>query len=176
MLKLRPRSKKIESVLIEMSKHKNADALQKLINVFDCEAENLRTWEYYSSSEMEKIIENNKPIKKIIMSERRKRTETKNENNDNFVKGIMVFEPNDRAPNFCVATVVINRDDLIDWLDNEDNSKFFKNDEKYGDTLTLNLNESKGGKLYLGINTYGTDAQEDKSASESKANRRNRKK
>lgn len=174
MFRSRSREKKIELILSGMAKHKNAEHLQKLIILFDCDCEHLRSWEYYSADEMVKIIEENKPIKKINMSSRREKTKKSTKENDVFVPGIAVFEPHKNAPDFVVASIILNRDTLIEWLDDEENDKYFKGDKKYGDSLNLQLNESKDGNLYLAINTYGTDADESDNEPEDKSSRRSR--
>jgi len=69
-----------------------------------------------------------------------------------FPEGVAVFSPNDNAPDFVKAKIVISLDQLNNFVDNTNVTKRHK---KYGEQLTLNLKESKGGKLYLDVDMYG---------------------
>lgn len=76
-----------------------------------------------------------------------------NENNDViFPRGIIVFEPHEKAPDFVIAELVVSLDDFTKFA--EENADLLHNHEKYGEQLKLTLKESKGGKLYLQVNDY----------------------
>lgn len=168
-------NKKIKPVLEDFSNHKNISALKLLITTFSLEAENLDSFEYYDTDELINIInQSSRKLKQKTMSTRRRTKEKVNKDSDIFVKGISVFEPHPKAPDFCVATILINRDELIEWLDAKKNDKFFSESEKYGDVLTLSLNESKEGNLYLAINKYNTPSFEEEEKEEEHEERKNR--
>lgn len=60
-----------------------------------------------------------------------------------FPQGISVYPPNENAPKFIKADVVVGRDFVA----------YFNEHQKMG-KLRLQLKESKAGKLYLEVNTY----------------------
>lgn len=60
-----------------------------------------------------------------------------------FPQGISVYPPNEKAPKFIKADVVVGRDFVA----------YFNEHQKMG-KLRLQLKESKAGKLYFEINTY----------------------
>lgn len=74
------------------------------------------------------------------------------ENEPIFPKGVIVFEPHEKAPDFIIAEIVISPETLATFLD--ENSDLLHTHEKYGEQLKLTLKESKGGKLYLQVNDY----------------------
>jgi hypothetical protein len=59
-----------------------------------------------------------------------------------FPNGIRVFTPNEKAPDFVKADLVINRNELQDWLKTQQES------------IKLSLKASKKGGLYLEVNTF----------------------
>lgn len=64
--------------------------------------------------------------------------------NNNFPEGIRTFTPNAKAPSFVKADFLINRDEMISWLQTQPQE------------VKLSLKESKSGsKLYLSINNFG---------------------
>lgn len=58
-------------------------------------------------------------------------------------KGLRVYKPNERAPMFIKANMLINKAEFIQWLN-----------EQHGDTVKLDVLESQGGKYYTKINSY----------------------
>lgn len=94
--------------------------------------------------------------------ERRSPSRNRDNKNDDaiFPDGIVVFNPHKNAPRFVIGTVVINPYKLNKWC--EDNPDCLTDDKKYGEQLKLSIKESKGGKLYASVDTYGTDAGEKK--------------
>jgi len=60
-----------------------------------------------------------------------------------FVNGLIVKAPNEKAPDFVKADISIKREDLIEWLSN-----------KSDDWININVKESKGGKWYAEVNDW----------------------
>jgi len=59
-----------------------------------------------------------------------------------FPEGIRYYAPNEKAPDFIKGNIVLYRDDLIKWLQTQE------------EQVRLDVKESKGGKIYLSVNTY----------------------
>jgi len=95
-------------------------------------------------------ILNNQNSNKMPQANRNRKSDSakkRNSNNDvNFPSGIIAFKPNGTTPRFIVASIVINPDVFIDWLENASNPT---EHEEYGTQVTLELKESKDGKFYL---------------------------
>lgn len=68
-----------------------------------------------------------------------------------FVDGIRIFNPKDTAPEFIKANLLIKPSELIPWL-----QRHAENDE-----IRADLKVSKGGKLYLALNTYKKPTEDD---------------
>jgi len=66
-----------------------------------------------------------------------------------FADGISVYKPNENAPDFVKASLVINFKDLFKFC--EANQNYLTGDN---DTLRLQIKESKQGKLYASVDTY----------------------
>lgn len=64
-----------------------------------------------------------------------------------FVDGLRVYAPNERAPDYIIANVVLERDALTAWLDGRD------------DKVRVVIKRSQGGKLYAAVDTYQRDAE-----------------
>lgn len=79
--------------------------------------------------------------------------------NNTFPQGISAFKPNDKAPSFIKANISIKKADLIDWLNSQ------------GDTVKLDLKESREGKYYLSVNDF-TPTQKDAMQSQEEHKRR----
>ncbi len=60
-----------------------------------------------------------------------------------FPQGIRAFKPNEKAPDFVKANLVINGE-FMEWYQNNNN----------GGEVRLDLKESKNGKYYLAKNEY----------------------
>lgn len=73
------------------------------------------------------------------------------ENKVIFVDGLNVFTPNENAPDWIKADMVINPTKLVKWL--EVNNEHLT-EGKEGLELRLQIKESKGGKLYASVDTY----------------------
>ena len=111
------------------------------------------------------VLKNNKQLNKKPMAfakkeapakaaESKKTEEKKSE--IIFPKGILVFEPHAKAPDFVKAEIVINADEFTAFL--AENSAYLSEHDKYGTQLKLTMQESKDGKLFLKVNTFGTEA------------------
>ena len=59
-----------------------------------------------------------------------------------FPNGIKAFKPNDIAPEFVKADILINKSELIRWLDDKDNE------------VKLTVKLSQKGTYYLEVNEY----------------------
>lgn len=59
-----------------------------------------------------------------------------------FPEGIRVFKPHERAPNSIVANILLNRDELITWLQKQDES------------VRLDMKLSQKGTYYCSVNDY----------------------
>ena len=59
-----------------------------------------------------------------------------------FPNGIRAFKPNEKAPDFVKAEIVISKDDFKAWMLTE------------GSEIKLTLKESKKGTYYLAVNKY----------------------
>ena len=64
-----------------------------------------------------------------------------------FPEGIRYFEPNERTPEFIKGTILINRDEMLKWLETQDEEITI--DRKIG---------AETGKHYLAVNTYKKEA------------------
>mgnify|MGYP003648761137 CR=1 FL=1 len=68
-----------------------------------------------------------------------------------FIDGVNVFTPNESAPDFVKASMVINKEKLITWL--QTNGEYLS-DGKYGKELKMQIKQSKQGKLYASVDTF----------------------
>jgi len=64
-----------------------------------------------------------------------------------FVNGLIVKAPKDKAPDFVKAAISIKREELITWLTG-------KSDE----WINLDVKESKNGKWYAEVNNWKSEA------------------
>jgi len=67
-----------------------------------------------------------------------------------FPKGMMAFKPNEKAPEFVKASVMVTPNELISWL--KENSDYLT-DYKGNKQLKLQLLENEKG-LYFVVDTY----------------------
>ena len=63
-----------------------------------------------------------------------------------FVDGLIVKKPHERAPDYVKASISIKVEDLGKWL----RAKYKAGDE----WVNIDLKESKGGKWYAAVSTY----------------------
>ena len=71
-----------------------------------------------------------------------------------FIQGLYINEPHEKAPDFVRCTMSIQRDRFRAWLDEQEAS-----DKGY---IRIQVNESKDGKLYAKLDTYKGKGKEDK--------------
>jgi len=67
-----------------------------------------------------------------------------------FVNGLFVFKPHEKAPDFVKANLSINRDEFVNWLQEQEP------DEK--GRLKIDLKESKKGSWYAHVNEWKPDS------------------
>jgi hypothetical protein len=67
-----------------------------------------------------------------------------------YPKGIMAFKPNEKAPSFVKASVLVTPNELINWL--KENSDYLT-EYKGNKQLKLQLLENEKG-LYFVVDTY----------------------
>lgn len=60
-----------------------------------------------------------------------------------FIDGLIVKAPNDKAPDYVKAKISIKRQDLMAWLNQQD-----------GDWVNAEVKESKGGKWYVAVDSW----------------------
>ena len=65
-----------------------------------------------------------------------------------FVDGLIVKPPRDRAPDFVKGSISIKRKDLGNWLRGKDD-----------DWINVDIKESKGGKWYAEVNDWKPEKQ-----------------
>ena len=75
-----------------------------------------------------------------------------------FPEGIRFFKPFEEAPDFVKGNISITKSEFMEWLQNQPTDK--------NGRIKLDLKKSKGGNLYLDVNTYGVEqlSEEDKQA------------
>ena len=73
------------------------------------------------------------------------------ENKVVFIDGVNVFTPNEKAPDFVKASLVINPNKLIAWLKENDQHL---TEGKEGLELRTQIKESKQNKLYASVDTF----------------------
>ena len=66
-----------------------------------------------------------------------------------FVDGLIIKPPHEKAPNFVKCSISIKRKDLGNWLRG-----------KSEDWIYLDVKESKGGKWYAAVSTYKPKAKD----------------
>lgn len=64
-------------------------------------------------------------------------------NDVQFIDGLIVKAPNEKAPDYVKAKVSIKRQDLMAWLNQQD-----------GDWINADVKESKGGKWYVAVDSW----------------------
>ena len=69
-------------------------------------------------------------------------------NTTEFVDGLRVFAPHEKAPDFVKANLQINRADLISWLSSKDK-----------ELIKLDVKVGKSGKWYVAVNNWEKPAQ-----------------
>lgn len=62
-----------------------------------------------------------------------------------LVNGLFISKPSEKAPEYAIANIGINRQRLAKWLKENENEKGFVN---------INILESKGGSFYAKLNSW----------------------
>ncbi len=65
-----------------------------------------------------------------------------------FVDGLIIKAPNDKTPDFIKMQISINRKSLGNWLRAETD-----------EWISIDIKESRAGKLYASVNEWKPDAQ-----------------
>lgn len=65
-----------------------------------------------------------------------------------FIDGLIVKAPNDRAPDYVKAKLSIKRAELIDWLRKQD-----------GEWINADIKVSQAGKWFAAVDTWKPDGQ-----------------
>ncbi len=65
-----------------------------------------------------------------------------------FIDGLIFKPPHENAPDFIIAKISIEREDVIAWLE-----------QQSGDWINADLKESKEGKLYASVDDWKPDGQ-----------------
>lgn len=60
-----------------------------------------------------------------------------------FVNGLIVKAPHEKAPDFVKCAISIKVNDLREWLS-----------QQQGEWVNIDVKESKGGRWYAAVNTY----------------------
>lgn len=67
-----------------------------------------------------------------------------------FINGLTVKAPNERAPEYVKAKLSIKRADLISWLQGQT-----------GDWINADIKVSQGGKWYAAVDTWKPEGKQD---------------
>jgi len=68
--------------------------------------------------------------------------------NTEFVEGLRIYAPNERAPDYIIANGEIDIAALRSWLNRD------------GDKVRIVIKRSQGGKYYAAVDTYKRDAEQ----------------
>ena len=74
-----------------------------------------------------------------------------------FVKGLLVKAPHQKAPDFVKASISIKVAELQEWLSNQS-----------GEWVNIDVKESRGGKWFAAVNTFKPKADAPKESKPSK--------
>ena len=68
-----------------------------------------------------------------------------------YPKGLMCFKPHEKAPDFVLASVIINPNQFFAWM--KENASLLKEHEKHGKQLKCQLLSGEKGP-YLVVDTF----------------------
>lgn len=68
-----------------------------------------------------------------------------------FANGFRVFTPHPNAPEWVIADIILNVNDLTEWI--AENGEYI-HDRGYGNELRLSIKQSQKGVMYAQVNTY----------------------
>lgn len=80
---------------------------------------------------------------------------------ENLIEGIRFFQPNEKAPDFVKASVVVTPNDLIAWLKSKE---AHKSQYKGKTQFRFQLKESKEGNFYMELDTWKPGAKKPQAA------------
>jgi len=83
-----------------------------------------------------------------------------------FARGLRVFKPREKAPDFVIADLIIQVEELKQWT--RENEHLLEN-HNGAEQLRLQILESKGGKYYAAVNNYQKGKAPEKEQSTEKA-------
>jgi len=137
--KKKPSQREIEGAINLLSMCKKNPHLKTLIDTFD----------------LKQVKQTNMPItpKKTVTAKPKSDVEEKKQ--AIYPEGIRFFAPHTKAPDFVIASVIINRQLLIDWLSNSDD--LATDHEEYGSQIKLQLCQNDKNGAVLKVDTYGLD-------------------
>lgn len=69
-----------------------------------------------------------------------------------FLNGIKAFKPNDKAPDFVIANLVINKQELLEFLKSQP------------DSVKADIKKSQKGSLYIELNTWQPQQRQEQQA------------
>ena len=69
---------------------------------------------------------------------------------NNFINGLIVKAPNERAPEYVKAKLSIKREELIAWLQGQP-----------GEWITADIKVSQNGKWYAAVDTWKPEGKQD---------------
>jgi len=78
-----------------------------------------------------------------------------------FIPGLIVKAPNEKAPEFVKLRLSIKREELLEWLQSQS-----------GEWINADVKESRGGKLYCAVDSWKPnqgERQESRKPAQSKA-------
>jgi hypothetical protein len=67
-----------------------------------------------------------------------------------FIKGLFVKKPNEKAPQFVKAKMSFKREELIEWLQ-----------AQTGEWINMDIKESQKGEYYVQIDTWKPDGKKE---------------
>ena len=70
-----------------------------------------------------------------------------------FIDGLIFKPPHENAPDFVIAKLSIKREQLIEWLENQE-----------GEWINGDVKESKGGKYYASVDHWKPNQEKRESA------------
>lgn len=83
-----------------------------------------------------------------------------------YPKGLLAFAPKENAPSFVLPDIVINVDELIEWLQTEGKKHY--TDYKGKSQIKLSQVKTKDGKVSISVNTWKPDTSKQTNSQPSK--------
>lgn len=70
-----------------------------------------------------------------------------------FAKGIRFFPKHENAPDFVLGTMIMSKDDLIEWLNGSEASQHFT-DYQGQKQIKFQITKGRSGALVMSVDTY----------------------